>query len=220
MSTEIANESGVEVGETAIVEVARHALERMGVSPLAELSIMLIELSPMAELHERWLEEPGPTDVMSFPMDELDSAKRPDAPLSGPALLGDIVLCPEFAREQAAAAGHSLDDELHVLTVHGVLHLLGYDHAEPDEEKEMFALQAELLADWHAERAAREREERAARERDERQRVESARREAEDARRRATDDHVLGTVGLADADADAGTRGDRPAPPGPAPDGS
>ena len=152
MSTEIANESGVEVGETAIVEVARHALERMGVSPLAELSILLVELSPMAELHERWLDEPGPTDVMSFPMDELDSAKRPDAPISGPALLGDIVLCPEFAREQAAAAGHSLDDELHLLTVHGILHLLGYDHAEPAEERKMFQLQNQLLDDWREER--------------------------------------------------------------------
>lgn len=212
MSTEIANESGVEVGETAIVEVARHTLERMGVSPLAELSIMLVELSPMAELHERWLEEPGPTDVMSFPMDELDSAKRPDAPLSGPALLGDIVLCPEFARDQAAAAGHSLDDELHVLTVHGVLHLLGYDHAEPDEEKEMFALQAELLADWHAARATRER--------DERRRAADERRDAEDARRQAADDRVLDTVGLADTDTDTDTPAGRSGPGDPSPDGS
>jgi probable rRNA maturation factor len=174
MSIEIANESGVEVAEGPIVEVARYALDRMGVSPLAELSIMLIELEPMAELHERWLDEPGPTDVMSFPMDEYDSARRPDAPSSGPALLGDIVLCPAFAADQAAAAGHGLADELHLLTVHGVLHLLGYDHAEPDEERQMFGLQAELLADWRAQRAAA----------------------ARTARERAADDRLLGTVGL------------------------
>ena len=101
MSIEIANESGVDVDEAPIVDVARYALEQMGVSPLAELSILLVELEPMSELHERWLEEPGPTDVMSFPMDELDTAKRPDAPPSGPSLLGDIVLCPAFARDQA-----------------------------------------------------------------------------------------------------------------------
>jgi probable rRNA maturation factor len=174
MSIEIANESGVDVAEGPIVEVARYALDRMGVSPLAELSIMLVELEPMAELHERWLDEPGPTDVMSFPMDEYDSARRPDAPSSGPALLGDIVLCPAFAAEQAATAGHDLSDELHLLTVHGVLHLLGYDHAEPDEERAMFALQAELLADWRTQRAAAVRS----------------------ARERAADDRLLGTVGL------------------------
>ncbi|GAA4805848.1 rRNA maturation RNase YbeY [Actinomycetospora chlora] len=187
MSIEIANESGVDVAEGPIVEVARYALDRMGVSPLAELSIMLVELEPMAELHERWLDEPGPTDVMSFPMDEYDSARRPDAPSSGPALLGDIVLCPAFAADQAAAAGHTLDDELHLLTVHGVLHLLGYDHAEPDEERQMFGLQAELLADW---RTARAEAERTARER--------AAAAARTARERAKDDRLLGTVGLGD----------------------
>ena len=191
MSIEIANESGVDVAEGPIVEVARYALDRMGVSPLAELSIMLVELEPMAELHERWLEEPGPTDVMSFPMDEYDSARRPDAPSSGPALLGDIVLCPAFAADQAVAAGHGLDDELHLLTVHGVLHLLGYDHAEPDEERAMFGLQAELLADWRtqraeAERVTREREAAAAR----------------SARERAKDDRLLGTVGLSGSEGD------------------
>lgn len=185
MSIEIANESGVEVDEASIIDVARYALDRMGVSPLAELSIMLIELEPMAELHERWLSEPGPTDVMSFPMDEYDSARRPDAPVSGPALLGDVVLCPAFARDQAAAAGHGLADELHLLTVHGVLHLLGYDHAEHDEEREMFGLQAELLADWRAERDDRER-----------RAQEQARERARAARERAKDSRLLGTVGL------------------------
>ena len=118
----------------------------MRVSPAAELSIIAVTTDAMAELHERWMDEPGPTDVMSFPMDELvEESRRPDASDMGPALLGDIVLCPEFAKAQARSAGHSLDDELHLLTVHGVLHLLGYDHAEPDEEREMFALQATLL---------------------------------------------------------------------------
>jgi probable rRNA maturation factor len=212
MSIEIANESGVEVAEEPIVEVARYALDRMGVSPLAELSIMLIEQEPMAELHERWLDEPGPTDVMSFPMDELDSAKRPDAPVSGPALLGDIVLCPEFARGQAKTAGHSLDDELHLLTVHGVLHLLGFDHAEPEEEKEMFGLQGELLAEWRHERETREREARAAQEAHDRE-VRAA-READErlARQRAADARLLGTVGLDDPQAGADGAGGRAGP--------
>ena len=174
MSIEIANESGVGVDEGSIVSAARFALDRMGVSPLAELSVLLVELDVMADLHERWMDLPGPTDVMAFPMDELDSARRPDAAGLGPALLGDIVLCPAFAKDQAKKAGHSLLDELHLLTVHGVLHLLGYDHAEPDEERQMFGLQAELLADWRSQRAAA----------------------ARTARERAKDDRLLGTVGL------------------------
>ena len=81
---------------------------------------------------------------------ELEPGGRPDAPEPGPSMLGDIVLCPDFAAKQADKAGHSLGHELALLTVHGVLHLLGYDHAEPDEEKEMFALQGQLLEEWVA----------------------------------------------------------------------
>jgi probable rRNA maturation factor len=88
---------------------------------------------------------------MAFPMDELvDESRRPDAPEIGPALLGDVVLCPAFAAAQARKAGHGLADELALLTVHGVLHLLGYDHMEPQEEKEMFSLQQKLIEGWHA----------------------------------------------------------------------
>jgi probable rRNA maturation factor len=174
MSIEICNESGVAVDEPAIASVARYALDAMGVNPLAELSVLLVELDVMAELHQRWMDLPGPTDVMSFPMDELDATRRPDSLDDPESILGDIVLCPAFAREQAGAAGHGLADELHLLTVHGVLHLLGYDHAEPDQEREMFGLQNQLLERWRAERAA-------AQERD---------------RQRRADSHVLGTAGL------------------------
>lgn len=164
MSIEICNESGVGVDEPSIVSVARHALDAMRVNPLAELSVILVELDVMAELHQRWMELPGPTDVMSFPMDELDATRRPDSLDDPDSILGDIVLCPAFAKTQAAKAGHSLGEELHLLTVHGVLHLLGYDHAEPDEEREMFALQDKLLAGWRKARAeadARNRQRRA-----------------------------------------------------------
>jgi probable rRNA maturation factor len=154
VSIEIANESGIPVDETSIVSAARFALDKMEVSPLAELSVLLVTLDVMEDLHERWMDLPGPTDVMAFPMDELDSARRPDAADSSPALLGDIVLCPGFAKDQARTAGHSLLDELHLLTVHGVLHLLGYDHAEPTEEREMFGLQKRILGEFRAATAA------------------------------------------------------------------
>jgi probable rRNA maturation factor len=152
VTIEVANESGVGVDELALVSVSRFALNKMGINALAELSILLMDVEAMTELHVKWMDEEGPTDVMSFPMDELDTARRPDEAGPGPALLGDVVLCPAVATEQATQAGHSLDDELHLLTVHGILHLLGYDHAEPADERKMFQLQNQLLDDWREER--------------------------------------------------------------------
>ena len=151
MSIEVSNESGLDVSEEELISVARFVIRKMDVNPGAELSMVLLDTNAMADLHMRWMDLPGPTDVMSFPMDELEPGGRPDAPEPGPSMLGDIVLCPQFAATQAEAAGHSLGHELALLTVHGVLHLLGYDHAEPDEEKEMFALQRQLLEQWVAE---------------------------------------------------------------------
>jgi probable rRNA maturation factor len=152
MSIEIANESGVDVDSDAILSVARHALDEMGVNPLAELSILLVDVEYMTELNHRWMDGEGPTDVLAFPMDEGSVDHGPGESGAEPALLGDIVLCPDVAAKQAAEAGHSTKDELALLTVHGTLHLLGYDHAEPDEEREMFGLQARLLESWRAAR--------------------------------------------------------------------
>ncbi len=188
MSIEVANESGWDIDEAALVDVARYALERMEVHPAAELSMTMVDIATMADLHVRWMDLPGPTDVMSFPMDEMTPGGRPDAAEPGPAVLGDIVLCPEFAAGQAQEAGHPVEHELALLTVHGVLHLLGYDHAEPAEEREMFALQADLLSAWY--------------------------REQEDAVRRAAlaerDNRLLGRMGFVSDDPagrDAGGRG-------------
>ena len=151
MSIEVSNESGLDVSEEELVSVARFVIRKMKVHPAAELSMVLLDTAAMADLHMRWMDLPGPTDVMSFPMDELEPGGRPDAPEPGPSMLGDIVLCPQFAAEQAShGRAHARRHELALLTVHGVLHLLGYDHAEPDEEKEMFALQRQLLEEWVA----------------------------------------------------------------------
>lgn len=137
MSIEFLNECPVDgVNEEMLIDVASFVLGRMDVSPDAEVSITCVDLRTIEDLHVRWMNLDGPTDVMSFPLDDA-------------AMLGDIVLCPEFAMKQAWAAGHSLAHELALLTTHGCLHLLGYDHATPAEEKEMFALQNELLADWY-----------------------------------------------------------------------
>jgi len=150
MSTEVANESGYEVDEAEFSALASYVLEQMHVHPQAELSIMFVTSDVMTELHVKWMDEPGPTDVLSFPMDELRPGQPGEEPVEG--MLGDIVLCPEVAAAQAKAAGHSTAEELLLLTTHGILHLLGYDHAEPEEEKEMFALQRRLLLTFLAER--------------------------------------------------------------------
>jgi probable rRNA maturation factor len=107
------------------------------------MSVLLVDTDTMSDLHVKWMDEQGPTDVLSFPMDELRPGREGDPSPAG--LLGDVVLCPDVAAAQAAAAGHATAEELLLLTTHGILHLLGYDHAEPQEEQEMFGLQRGLL---------------------------------------------------------------------------
>jgi probable rRNA maturation factor len=162
VTIEIANESGVTVDEMALASVARFVLDQLRIHPLAELSVLLVDQVAMTDLHVKWMDEPGPTDVLSFPMDELRppspggaQAARAGGEESGPepGLLGDVVLCPQVAAAQARQAGHSTQQELELLCVHGILHLLGYDHADPDEEAEMFGLQDELLRAWRADMA-------------------------------------------------------------------
>ena len=143
MSIELNNESGIEVDESALQRLAIFALDYLHVHPDADLAILLVDEAAMEQLHVQWMDEPGPTDVLSFPMDELRPGNEDD--MTPAALLGDIVLCPQVAIGQAETAGHSTLDELLLLTAHGILHLLGFDHAEPDEEKEMFGIQRDIL---------------------------------------------------------------------------
>lgn len=147
MSIEIANESGAPVDEHAIVQLARHVLSRMGIHPQAELSIVLLGVDAMSSLHELWMGEPGPTDVLSFPMDELRPPQDDVEP--DPGLLGDVVLCPAVAATQAVEHKRTMEQELDLLCTHGILHLLGFDHAEPGEKRVMFQLQEDLLAEWY-----------------------------------------------------------------------
>ncbi|MCR6494093.1 rRNA maturation RNase YbeY [Cellulomonas sp. P24] len=143
MSIEVNNESGVAVDEAEFAALARFVLDAMHLHPQTDLSVVMVTADVMTELHVQWMDEPGPTDVLSFPMDELRPGREGEP--TPPGLLGDVVLCPEVAARQAREAGHSTTEELLLLTTHGILHLLGYDHAEPAEEKEMFALQRTLL---------------------------------------------------------------------------
>jgi len=143
VSIEVNNESGVDVDESELVALARHVLDAMRVHAQAELSIVLVDEPAMEQLNRQWMDEQGPTDVLSFPMDELRPGIDDEEPQAG--LLGDVVLCPQVAGRQARSGGHSSEEELLLLTAHGILHLLGFDHAEPADERQMFDLQRKLL---------------------------------------------------------------------------
>lgn len=141
MKIELINNSDSKCDESAIISIAKFALVQSGIHPDSELGIQVVTEEIMSELHMKWMNLPGPTDVLSFPMDEM----KPNSAANGPGIVGDLVLCPSFAQNNGK---QSLDKELELLTVHGVLHLLGYDHEIEKEEVVMFALQDEILKKW------------------------------------------------------------------------
>ena len=146
MNVDVLNESGVDVDIVALTKLCRFVMRRMRLHPATELCLRLVDPDTIAVLNEKWMEKKGPTDVLSFPMDELSPGREGDEAPEG--YLGDIALCPQVAEQQAPAAGHTVKDEIDLLTVHGILHLLGYDHAVPAEHQEMFGLQGRLLVEW------------------------------------------------------------------------
>lgn len=144
---DLSNESSEEVDTQALIRLARFALDKLRIHPQADLSILLVDVDTMTAYHKQFMNLDGPTDVMSFPMDEL----RPgDGRTVMEGVLGDIVICPWVAAQQALAAGHSTMEEMMLLTIHGILHLLGYDHVTPEQERQMFGLQRQLLLTFFA----------------------------------------------------------------------
>lgn len=141
---ELVDETESTTNQNQLINTAKFALKFLKLHPDTELSIALVSLAEMERLHIEHMDEPGATDVLSFEMDEL---RIPEAgETAKPGVLGDVVLCPDFAAKQAAENGQTLEAELDMLLVHGILHLLGHDHAEPEEHRIMFAMQAEILA--------------------------------------------------------------------------
>jgi probable rRNA maturation factor len=145
------NESGQDVDTGRLLKLAAFALDALRIHPEAELSVLLVDEDTMSAYHQKFMGEPGPTDVLSFPMDELRSPDPEEEPALG--VLGDIVLCPSVTAAQAAASGRTAEEEADYLLIHGLLHLLGYDHAEAAEKKAMFDLNDRIIAAWNVERA-------------------------------------------------------------------
>jgi probable rRNA maturation factor len=139
----VANEqSDVSVDERRLISLMRMAAIEEGVDPRAEVTVLLVERPAMASLKEKWLGEPGATDVLAFPMDE-------QVPDDEPYVLGDIVICPDVAREQATATGDKVTDEVDLLVVHGFLHLLGYDHVRPQDARSMRHRERKILGEFY-----------------------------------------------------------------------
>ncbi len=147
MSVDVSNETVWTIDLKAFSDLGIWVLDQMRVSTQSDLTILFVDPEPIAEMHMHWMNLEGPTDVMSFPMDEL----RPgDSKTVSEGVLGDIVICPWVAAQQAAAAGHGVLQEMLLLTIHGILHLLGYDHVDAEQERQMFALQRQLLLTFFA----------------------------------------------------------------------
>lgn len=135
-----------------LADLARALLPALGLNSQTELCIRIVDLPEMARLHEEWMGEPGATDVLSFPMDELrPRALGASGALGGqnepvePGVLGDIVICPAYVE---TACEDPVGPRLELLIVHGMLHLIGLDHADEIEQQEMFTVQQELLDRW------------------------------------------------------------------------
>jgi probable rRNA maturation factor len=141
MTIEITNKSGELVPTDGVRDLLQSALIELKLNPECEVNLVFVDIEEMTELHIKWMNEGGPTDVLSFPMDMPESGNEA-------VTLGDIVIAPVVAAQQAATAGHSIDHEIFILAAHGLLHILGYDHAISSEEKVMFALQEKLVKNY------------------------------------------------------------------------
>ena len=141
MTIDVTNRSGVAAPESEIESLLTFGIDYLELHPECELSVTFVDDKEMEELHIKWMDEPGTTDVLSFPMDMPEGK-------NDPVMLGDIVIDPIVAAQQAATAGHSTEHEIYILAAHGLLHILGYDHADKDEEKIMFELQERIVKKW------------------------------------------------------------------------
>jgi probable rRNA maturation factor len=141
MTIEVTNSSGQLVPSAEVTSLLTFALGELKLNPECDLNLGFIDDQYMTELHIKWMDEPGSTDVLSFPMDMPEGE-------GDIVTLGDIMISPAFATAQALSAGHSIEHEIYILATHGLLHIIGYDHAEPDEEKIMFALQEQIVEKW------------------------------------------------------------------------
>ena len=141
MTIEVTNSSGELVPSKEVTSLLTFAMKELKLNTECDLGLGFIDDDYMSELHIKWMDEPGSTDVLSFPMDMPENE-------GDVVILGDIMISPMFAATQAKAAGHSTEQEIYILATHGLLHIIGYNHSEPEEERIMFDLQEQIVANW------------------------------------------------------------------------
>ena len=141
MTLEITNTSGLLVPANEMQSLMSFAFKELDLHSDCELNMLFVDDQEMTELHIKWMNEGGTTDVLSFPMDMPESKEQA-------VTLGDIVISPRVAAQQAKNAGHSVEHEIFILATHGLLHILGYDHVELADEVILFELQESIVATW------------------------------------------------------------------------
>jgi probable rRNA maturation factor len=147
MQVEVRDEQDDPLEPEPLQALAATVMQAEGLPATAEVSLTLVGTAKMARLNEQHMGRPGPTDVLSFPIEALTPGEVPAQPDGAPPLLlGDILVCPAVVRDQAGAAGVAFDDEMALMVVHGLLHLLGYDHEVDAEAERMEARERDLLA--------------------------------------------------------------------------
>jgi probable rRNA maturation factor len=143
----LADEQTEPVTTDRVVAIAERVLLAERLPDNAEVAIVLVGEEEMARYNKRFMERSGPTDVLAFPVDQFVPGEIPTTIANGqPLSLGDIFICPTVVKNQAVELGISLEDEMALIVTHGILHLLGYDHADPADAAVMSAKERNLLA--------------------------------------------------------------------------
>lgn len=147
MSVFVADEQTELVGLGELHSLAEMVMREEGYPEDVEVTLLFVDESEMAAYNVRFLDRTGPTDVLAFPVEELLPGVVPDHDPQGPPLmLGDVVVAPAYVRRQAHEYGVSYEDEMALMVIHGILHLLGYDHIDEDEAERMEERERRLLA--------------------------------------------------------------------------
>lgn len=147
MNIFLADEQDEPLSTDTLCRIAERTLEAEGLEDETELTLILVTDEVIAGYNERFMNRRGPTDVLAFPLEALTPGQKPKRALNGPPVnLGDVIIAPAYVASNAAKNGVVRDDELALMVVHGILHLLGYDHPTDEQAEAMEARERQILS--------------------------------------------------------------------------